>query len=487
MRSTLQSKLHFFDFIKLITLLAPILFYFIAVGPRISELRQTIDALNISLSVTSTIAKLDQNLSAVIETLEMAPTEYGLRDLAEFNARAHEELQTFENHSIDDPLLDHLIHKYVESEKRRLDVQYRLGREFFSRERGTSWALKNQHRLLSESHIAKTADLSEYLSLTLKHLSSEIEHQRDLILSFGFLSILIVGATMLLKNQYLQRRVVAPMQQVIAAQNELKNDRFPGPVAIVPNLDAEIFEMLDSFNRMERGLKESRSFLTVVSAATAHDLKEPLSAIISLHHIWQLKKANNPSIEELENLWKRALLNCFSGLQLTDDILQFSRSSLGKVKLESADVPYIAKSAYNECIKWADPTLSFDLNISDVRPVMADQKQLAMVFRNLIMNTIKHNTSVKTLRASIEELPIDDDPEVVSIRYIDKKTPSKFERHETLHATASSTSSGMGLMICEKIIEKMGGSFEAHRNPENEFELIIRLPLVGASPLNSKI
>lgn len=485
MRSSLKSKLHIFDVIKLVGLFAPIVFYFVGVGPRISELRQTIDALNISLSVTSNIAKIDQSLISIIENLEISPTEYGLHDLIELNQRANDELKIFENRSSDDHILDNLITKYVDSEKRRLDVQLRLGKDFFSRESDTAWALKNQLRLLNESHISKTADLSEYLSLTLKYLSSEIERQRDLILSFGFLSILIVGITMFLKNRYLHKQVVLPMQKIVRAQNELKNERFPGPVPISPTLDAEVFEMLDSFNRMEHGLKESRNFLTVVSAATAHDLKEPLAAIISLHHLWQLKKETNPSIEELESLWKRALLNCFSGLQLVDDILQFSRSSLGKVKIESSDVNYIAKSAFSECIKWSNPELRFDLKVSEIRHVAADQKQLAMVFRNLFMNTIKHNTNIKNLKAQVSEISSPETPKMVCIRYLDQKidnpmpSTNKFEKSSPTSVTKSS--SGLGLIICEKILEKMGGSFEINKNSENEFELIIRLPCASSA------
>ncbi|HVJ65557.1 MAG TPA: ATP-binding protein [Bdellovibrionota bacterium] len=482
MRSSLQSKLHIFDFIKLGTLLAPIVFYFVGVGPRISELKTTIDALNVSLSVTSGVAKIDQDLASVIENIEIAPSEYGMRELRELSDRANTQLQGFDGQLIDDHILHHLIIKYVESEKRRLGVQLRLGEELLTRESGTSWALKNQLRLLSESHISKTADLSEYLSLTLKYLSSEIERQRDLILSFGFLSIMIVGATMLLKNRYLQQQVVVPMQKIIRAQNELKNERFPGPIAVSPGLDAEVFEMIDSFNRMEKGLKESRNFLTVVSAATAHDLKEPLSAIISLHHIWQLKRDKKPTIEELEALWKRALLNCFSGLQLVDDILQFTRSSLNKIKIEPTDVGQIIKSAYAECLKWADPQLSFDLQMGEIREVGADQKQLAMVFRNLLMNTIKHNNAIRNLKATIEEVQQPTGKRYVTIRYLDQKASSRFLRSDEpqQQASSTSTSSGLGLVICEKIIEKMGGSFESHRNSENEFEVLIRLKAVQA-------
>jgi signal transduction histidine kinase len=477
MRPTLQSKLHIFDFIKLVTLLAPIIFYFVGVGPRISELKSTIDALNVSLTVTSAVAKIDQDLAASLESLEISPTDYGVRDIQDLNDLAHKQLRVFQDHRINDHILQHLVLKYVESEKRRLAVQLRLAEEFRTRESGTSWALKNQLRLLSESHISKTADLSEYLSLTLRYLSSEIERQRDLILSFGFLSIIIVGATMLLKNRYLQQQVVVPMQKIIRAQNELKNERFPGPLPIAPNLDAEVFEMIDSYNRMEKGLRESRNFLTVVSAATAHDLKEPLSAIISLHHIWQLKKANKPSIEELEGLWQRALVNCISGLQMVDDILQFTRSSLGKVKLEPTDIHYTVQSAYADCIKWANPQLKFDLQVGEVREVSADQKQLAMVFRNLIMNTIKHNTSATLLKASIDEIQLPNSRRLVTIRYLDKKAETSFERDEQnqQQASTTSTSSGLGLVICEKIIEKMGGSFEFHKNTENEFEVLIRL------------
>ncbi len=476
MRSTLQSKLHIFDFIKLATLLAPIIFYFVGVGPRISELKDTIEALNVSLSVTSSVAKIDQGITSLLENIELSPSSYGLSELQVLNDRAVEQLSKFDNRPIGDNILEHLIIKYVESEQRRLEVQLRLGNEFMARSTGTTWSLKNQLRLLSEPHISKTSDLSEYLSLTLKYLTSEIERQRDLIISFGFLSIIIVSATMLLKNRYLQQQVVVPMQKIIRAQNELKNERFPGPIPFTSNLDAEVFEMIDSFNRMEKSLKESRNFLTVVSAATAHDLKEPLSAIISLHHIWQLKKGDNPSVEELESLWKRALLNCFSGLQLVDDILQFTRSSLGKIKLESTDVKDIAKASFAECIKWADPELTFDLQIGDIREVTADQKQLAMVFRNLFMNTIKHNSSASNLKACIEEVRQPNSKRLVTIRYLDQKAESQFKSDdEFLRAPTTSTSSGLGLVICEKIIEKMGGSFESHKNSENEFEVLIRL------------
>lgn len=479
MRSSLQSKLYIFDIVKLTTLLAPVVVYFLGIGPKISELRTTTSTLNLSLSVTSTISRINQNLTSVIESLEMAPSEYGLRDLNELSFKAFSELKKFDAQAIKDPILDHLIQKYVESETRRLDVQKRLGQAFFKGENGASWALKNQLRLLNESHISKMSDLSEYLSLSLKFISNEIEVQRDLILLFGLFSILIVGSTMILKNRYLMKRVIDPIKKVVKAQNELKNDRFPGPVSIDKNLDLEVFEILDSFNRMEKGLKESRNFLTVVSAATAHDLKEPLSAIVSLHHIWQLKKGNNPSVEELENLWRRALLNCFSGLQLVDDILQFSRSSLGKTKVESSCVASIAKASLAECIKWSDPELVFNLHIGTIRPVYADKKQLAMIFRNLIMNTIKHNPASKVLNAKIEEINAAESLEQnkVRIRYIDHKIADK--NHQSVQSLfqKGAPNSGMGLMICEKIIEKMGGTFEAHRNSDNEFELIIDLPL----------
>jgi signal transduction histidine kinase len=130
------------------------------------------------------------------------------------------------------------------------------------------------------------------------------------------------------------------------------------------------------------------------------------------------------------------------------------------------------------------------IQVEPLPTIQADPGQMAQLFQNLVSNALKfHGTAPPLVRIYVREsstsqggqnsltlknyqLFIEDNGIGFDPKYRDRI----FGAFERLHGRSKYEGTGMGLAICKKIMERHGGSIEAHSTPGQGTTFALTLP-----------
>ncbi len=210
-------------------------------------------------------------------------------------------------------------------------------------------------------------------------------------------------------------------------------------------------------------LKSSNTELERFAYITSHDLREPLRSISSFSSLitkkLDLSAQNAPLIQE----YLAYILTSTRQMdQLIKNILEYSR-----LETEAAETaPVAIKETLEEVvqsllyiIEERNAQLSYDPGTLPV--IIANAQQLFLVFKNLISNGITYNDSAspeisityKAL-ADAHQFSITDNGIGIEEEFQDQI----FELFKRLHNRQEYEGSGIGLAICSKVVQTLGGS-----------------------------
>ena len=195
-----------------------------------------------------------------------------------------------------------------------------------------------------------------------------------------------------------------------------------------------------------------------------HDIKTPLTPLISLLPIIRKKNADSESDEILEI----CIRNVGYIKNLVINTLQLARLNSKEVvfNIQEIDISNLVDSILFENKKMIEETkVNVESKVKRGTLVLADEIRLREVFINLITNGIKFSEDGATLTLDMKEEPdgfvtisvmdngigLDEEEKSHLFEEFYKSDPS---RHEL-------DSSGLGLSICKRIVEKHGGKLWA--------------------------
>jgi signal transduction histidine kinase len=199
-------------------------------------------------------------------------------------------------------------------------------------------------------------------------------------------------------------------------------------------------------------------------AGLTHELKTPLASIrLQADVISNL--ANNSDSEKLVILTDRMVEDTQKLEIQMDKILQLSRIEQGGLL---NPVPVNPQLFLNDIVKeWSHVLCIKISNPEEIENISADEFALELIFKNLLENTVNHSNCKDVVidLSRSEELVI-----------IDYKDCGVFEGDINKLATLfykfnSSKGSGIGLYLCKKLMERMGGELKILNAPELTFQL----------------
>ena len=229
-------------------------------------------------------------------------------------------------------------------------------------------------------------------------------------------------------------------------------------------------DYLEQLATMNDQLKESEAELRRVNnekdkffSILSHDLKTPVSAIMSYSEILKAEYDSLSSDEIIE--FVSSLNEVSQNLhELLEEILNWSRLQSGRI---SYCPEFIDLSALVDgLIKIYSPT-AYKKNINMVSVVegesiaFADENMISTVLRNLVSNAIKFSILYSTIKIEIKELA-----DLVQISVIDNGIGIKkadidklfrIDIHHTTTGTANEMGTGLGLILCKELVEKNHG------------------------------
>ncbi|MCM2372910.1 CHASE domain-containing protein [Aporhodopirellula aestuarii] len=206
-------------------------------------------------------------------------------------------------------------------------------------------------------------------------------------------------------------------------------------------------------------LKRSNDELAQFAYVASHDLQAPLRRIVSLSQL--LKDELGESLSEDAILFMSQIES--SALSMRDlilDLLSYSQIESEKRTLVRCDVKALIDSAIenlSELIAECDGVVNCD----DVPDINADPHQLIQLFQNLIGNSLKYRGDKPPLvrvsgvaRPDATEYIVADNGIGIAPEHR-KRVFGVFKR---LHAESTYHGNGIGLAICKRIVDRLGGS-----------------------------
>lgn len=210
----------------------------------------------------------------------------------------------------------------------------------------------------------------------------------------------------------------------------------------------------DSKLSLNRTLAELERFTYIAS----HDLKSPLRNIISFLTLIE-RKMTNPQDQNLTEYLNYAKSNAQQMHLLIQDVLEFSR-----VKSRDFQRSHIKM---NEMMLMAVKNLQNEMQdknavvfSDDLPEVTANSTHVVQLLQNLMSNGIKYNHSPNpeivvshSSKQDYHVISVTDNGIGVAPEYHEKV----FEMFKRLHSKEDYPGSGIGLAVCQKIIDNMGG------------------------------
>lgn len=218
-------------------------------------------------------------------------------------------------------------------------------------------------------------------------------------------------------------------------------------------------EANEKLAQSESDLKKLLQTKDKLFSIIAHDLRSPFTALVGLTEVLstQADKLETSEIAEYGNLIHESSEKL---LNLIDNLLQWSRSQTGKIKLVPQKISLFELA--NEIIG----LLGLQANAKNIRiistiskevSVYADYETIATVIRNLVSNAIKYTDQDGMITISAYN---QDKKVIIKITDngvgIDKQNLSKLfkiEQSFSTKGTKQEAGTGLGLIVCKEFVE----------------------------------
>ncbi|MFL5896657.1 MAG: sensor histidine kinase [Thermoleophilaceae bacterium] len=317
---------------------------------------------------------------------------------------------------------------------------------------------------------------------------AEKRSHRGIVAGVGGLFLLVllaVGAAI-----YFRRAIVTPVLVVAQASRQLAEGDMSTRVPAMR--DDELGDLANAFNTMadslqtssaaladrSRELERSNRELEQFASVTSHDLQAPLATISMYAQLLDQRHAGelNGGRQLVDGINAATV----KARTLIRDLLEYSRAGRGELLNEPIEMAAVAGEAL-EMLAGPIQQSGADVTVEDLPVILGDPRKLRQVFLNLISNALKFAEDAPVVRISAE---IQGATAVLAVA--DKgigMDPSQAERifqpFHRLHGEEDYPGTGIGLAVCERIVEQHGGRIWAQSAPGQGSTFRFTLPVAG--------
>lgn len=307
---------------------------------------------------------------------------------------------------------------------------------------------------------------------SLSAVDQDIAKTEQIFILIGLLVILIVG----LMSIFLANSIVVPLQEVTAVAQRMAAGDFQ--IKSRKTRDDEVGELSDTLNYLADEIIKKEQLKNDFISSVSHELRTPLTSIKG----WAITLQS-------ENFQQKEMLN--SGLniiekesdrltRMVEELLDFSKFISARIKLNPVEVnlinlcEHLRKQLTPRAVREnIDFTVIYPENLPNI---YGDVNRLKQLFINILDNAFNFNHSGGYVHFKTEVqdegfkfvisdsgcgIAADELPMVKEKFYKGKSSPSK---------------NGIGLSICEEIVNLMGGKLEIMSQLNQGTDVVIVLP-----------
>ncbi len=275
-------------------------------------------------------------------------------------------------------------------------------------------------------------------------------------------TLVVMGAalTWLASVEHQYNELLENTKKLAAGDLDLTYKSMPGPF---DTYNVELSKVQHGFKKAVEKETASQKMKTELITNVSHDLKTPLTAIITYVN---LLKEDNVSEEErrqyIETLDKKALRLKV----LIEDLFEVSKAESRSVTMNYVDVnlPDLIKQVYVEHeYKFQEAGLEVKIDLPDELVLDLDSQKTYRIFENLLNNCVKY--SMKGTRVYIRCIETDAQVSIlvrnISAEELADITPERLtERFIRGDQSRNTEGSGLGLAIARNFTELQGGHMD---------------------------
>ena len=310
-------------------------------------------------------------------------------------------------------------------------------------------------------YISKPFQFEEVLArieshLSLRNLQKQLKEQ-NVLLQEEITSRLAVEKTLQKKNLILQQEISTrrAVEKALQEQNLVLQQE-------ISNRQRAESALLKSNQELARSNAELEQFAYVAS----HDLQAPLATIASYAQLLE-KRYKDQLDSKASKFIGNIVQGCTRMQTLIDDLLEYSRVGRSRKPFQLTDCNHAVEQALAN-LQGAIRQTQAVVTYSELPAIMGDISQLVQLFQNLVGNSIKYRHDappVVHITACKQEkdwlFSVSDN----GIGIATQHQARIFQIFQRLHTQKEYSGTGIGLAICQKIVERHGGYIWVESQP----------------------
>ncbi|MDQ2150824.1 ATP-binding protein [Alcaligenaceae bacterium C4P045] len=278
----------------------------------------------------------------------------------------------------------------------------------------------------------------------------------------------------------LARIFLAPVRRLAAGTQALVAGDYKTRVRVTSS--DELGRLARDFNRLAHSLERNEALRREWLADISHELRTPLAVMRGEIEALQdgIRPLNAGALISLQS--EVAILSA-----LIDDLYELALADVGALTyhlapMDLGELVTAITEGFGERLASHGVTLTWTPPASPVW-IEADQKRLTQLFANLLENTVRYTHSPGELHIALvvdqaegrAVLTFDDTPPAVP----DESLLRIFDRLFRVEGSRNRASggAGLGLAICQRIVEGHQGTITAHASPLGGLQVKVCLPL----------
>jgi PAS domain S-box-containing protein len=243
-------------------------------------------------------------------------------------------------------------------------------------------------------------------------------------------------------------------------------------------LEIRVNERTVDLANANKVLESSNVELQQFAYVASHDLQEPLRMVASYTQLLA-KRYKGRLDSDADEFITFAVDGCNRMQGLIQDLLAYSRAGTNAKELcevSGEDALQGALTNLRITLEQSGAVVTHD----SLPALMTDETQLIQIFQNLVGNAIKY-CSTEVPRVHVSATKNGDNEWIFSVRDNGLGiAPQYFERifilFQRLHGRNEFEGTGIGLAICKKVVERLGGRIWVESQPEKGSTFYFALP-----------
>jgi len=298
-----------------------------------------------------------------------------------------------------------------------------------------------------------------------------------------FLSIAACVLLVLATGWISIRRGLQPLARLSAQIANIHTGQLDQRIA-ASDLPQELHGLVQSFNLMVSRLQQSFARLSEFSADIAHELRTPLSNLLTQTEVSLSKARSTAEYQELlySNLEELARLS-----RMVSDMLWLAKTDHGLISINAQ--PLSLRELAQQLLEFFDVLaqerqLNLQLEGPDLR-VPGDEAMLQRALSNLLSNALRHATAGTVVRCRLSYRQTADGP-LAALSVCNTGDPisaeqqhkvfERFYRADPSRQRQAQDGAGLGLALVYSIMQLHQGSVEVH-SADNQTCFSLLLPL----------